>query len=185
MRLNAITSHSNNCSSQQQRSNHLTLISKSSQDSSQPDNTLLTNDHPQASSSRRGVRMTRQLAFKIAPDILTSFRYAGAGVHYAFTTQRNFRIHVVIGTIALTLGGLLQISAVKMAVIGITIAFVLALELLNTALESVVDLTVQQSYHELAKVAKDCAAGAVLIGAFAALFVAGVILFPPLLTLIV
>jgi diacylglycerol kinase (ATP) len=48
----------------------------------------------------------------------------------------------------------------------------------------VVDLTVKQTYHELAKVAKDCAAGAVLIGALAALFVAGVILFPPLLSLI-
>jgi len=43
---------------------------------------------------------------------------------------------------------------------------------------------VQQSYHELAKVAKDCAAGAVLIGALAALFVAGIILLPPLFTLI-
>lgn len=168
MRLNAITSHSNNFSSQQQRGNHLTLISSSSQEHSQPEKHSLT----------------RQLAFKIAPNLLTSFRYAGAGVRYAFTTQRNFRIHVVIGTIALSLGGWLQISGVKMAVIGITIAFVLALELLNTALESVVDLTVQQSYHELAKVAKDCAAGAVLIGALAALFVAGIILFPPLFTLI-
>jgi len=168
MRLNAITSHSNNFSSQQQRGNHLTLISNSSQEPSQPEKRSFT----------------RKLAFNIAPNLLTSFRYAGEGVRYAFTTQRNFRIHVIIGTIALSLGGWLQISGVKMAVIGITIAFVLALELLNTALESVVDLTVQQTYHELAKVAKDCAAGAVLIGALAALFVAGIILLPPLFTLL-
>lgn len=168
MTLNASKSHSKNLSSQQQRGNHLALISKSSQEASQP----------------KQHRLDRQFAFQIAPNLLKSFRYAGAGVSYALRTQRNFRIHLVIGSIALGLGAFLQVSAVEMAIIGITIAFVLALELLNTALESVVDLTVKQTYHELAKIAKDCAAGAVLIGALAALFVASVILFPPLLALI-
>ena len=60
---------------------------------------------------------------------------------------------------------------------------VLALELINTALESVVDLTVQQTYHELAKIAKDCAAAAVLIAAFAAIVVAACLLLPPLITM--
>lgn len=54
------------------------------------------------------------------------------------------------------------------------------MELLNTALESVVDLTVKQTYHELAKIAKDCAAAAVLISALVAVLVAGVLLLPPL-----
>ena len=152
--------------------NHLTLISKPTQ---QQD---FSSSAPDSSNLKRG------LAFKVAPNLVSSFRYAFKGVHYAFTTQRNFRIHTLIGTIALTLGLFLQVSAVKMAVIGITVAFVLVLELINTALESVVDLTVKQTYHDLAKIAKDCAAGAVLIGALAALFVAGVILLPPLLTLI-
>jgi diacylglycerol kinase (ATP) len=58
------------------------------------------------------------------------------------------------------------------------------MELLNTALESVVDLTVRQTYHELAKIAKDCAAGAVLISALAAVLVAGSLLLPPLIQLI-
>jgi len=168
MGRNAGKSHSKHLSSQQQRGNHLTLISNSSQQPSQPEKHSVT----------------RQFAFQIAPNLLKSFRYAGAGVGYALRTQRNFRIHLVIGAIALGLGAFLQVSAVEMAIIGITIAFVLALELLNTALESVVDLTVKQTYHELAKVAKDCAAGAVLIGALAAVFVAGVILLPPLLALI-
>jgi diacylglycerol kinase (ATP) len=60
----------------------------------------------------------------------------------------------------------------------------MVLELLNTALESGVDLTVGQSYHELAKIAKDCAAGAVMIAAIAAILVAGFILFLPLSQLI-
>jgi diacylglycerol kinase (ATP) len=55
------------------------------------------------------------------------------------------------------------------------------MELINTAIESAIDLTVKQNYHELAKIAKDCAAGAVLISALVALVVAGTLLLPPLL----
>lgn len=103
---------------------------------------------------------------------------------YAFNTQRNFRIHVVLGTLAICLGFFLKLSAVEISVVGLTIGAVLAMELLNTALESVVDLTVKQTYHDLAKIAKDCAAGAVLISALAAILVAGALLLPPLVTLI-
>ena len=72
-----------------------------------------------------------------------------------------------------------------MAVIVMTCAIVMVLELINTAIESVVDLTVKQTYHELAKIAKDCAAGAVLVSAIAAVLVAAFILLPPLLQLVV
>jgi diacylglycerol kinase (ATP) len=98
---------------------------------------------------------------------MLSFKYAWAGLSYAFITQRNFRIHTVIGTLAISLGVFLHLSAVEIAVICLTSGLVMALELLNTAIESVVDLTVKQTYHELAKIAKDCAAGAVLVSAIA------------------
>jgi diacylglycerol kinase (ATP) len=55
------------------------------------------------------------------------------------------------------------------------------MELLNTAIESIVDLSVKQTYHDLAKIAKDCAAGAVLTSSLAAILVAGFLLLPPLL----
>ncbi len=126
----------------------------------------------------------RDLAWKIAPNLLISFKYAWAGLRYAFVTQRNFRIHTFIGVLAISLGVFLHLKPIELSIIGITIGLVLALELLNTAIESVVDLTVKQSYHELAKIAKDCAAGAVLISALAALLVAGTLLLPPLLTVI-
>ncbi|MGK7950087.1 MAG: diacylglycerol kinase family protein [Xenococcaceae cyanobacterium] len=126
----------------------------------------------------------RNLAWKVAPNLALSFKYAWAGVRYAFITQRNFRIHTIIGTLAISLGFFLQITPVEMAVIIITCALVMILELINTALESVVDLTVKQTYHELAKIAKDCAAGAVLLAAIAAVLVASLILLPPLLQLI-
>lgn len=126
------------------------------------------------------VKPERDLAWQVAPTLFTSFRYAWMGISYAFITQRNFRIHVCLGSIAFGLGLLLRASVVELAVIGLTSGLVLAMELLNTAIESVVDLTVKQTYHELAKVAKDCAAAAVLVSAIAAVLVAGCILLPKL-----
>lgn len=120
-------------------------------------------------------------SYKVAHNLLVSFKYAGSGLTYAFSTQRNFRIHAFISTLALTLGLLLNLSPVEMAIIALTSALVMAMELVNTALESVVDLSVGNEYHELAKVAKDCAAGAVLMLAFAAIAIAGFLILPPLL----
>lgn len=126
------------------------------------------------------VKPDRNLAWQVAPTLFTSFRYAWMGISYAFLTQRNFRIHVCLGSFAIGLGLLLRASVVELAVIGLTIGLVLAMELLNTSVESVVDLTVKQTYHDLAKIAKDCAAAAVLVSAIAAVLVAGCILFPKL-----
>ncbi|NEP17605.1 MAG: diacylglycerol kinase family protein [Leptolyngbya sp. SIO4C1] len=126
----------------------------------------------------------RLSAWKVAPDLFSSFRYAWAGISYAFKTQRNFRIHTGIGIIAFTLGWLLKISSTEAAIICLTIGAVLVMELLNTALESLVDLTVGQTYHELAKICKDCAAGAVLVAAVAAIIIALFIYTPPVLALL-
>ena len=122
----------------------------------------------------------RSQAWQIAPDLLTSFRYAWAGIAYAFQTQRNFRVHMGVGILAMVLCWALNVSTVEIAVICLTIGAVLVMEILNTALESLVDLTVGQTYHQLAKVAKDCAAGAVLMSAIVALLIAALIFVPPL-----
>ena len=127
---------------------------------------------------------TRIKAWRVATSIGVSFKYAAAGVTYAFHTQRNFRIHCVMGTLAIAIGAVLQLTGVEMAVICITSGLVLTLELLNTAIESVVDLTVGQTYHELAKIAKDCAAGAVLISAFASVLVGFCLVAPKLVLLL-
>ena len=140
--------------------------------------------NPVSTQSEKPVTPNRSLAWQVAPNLIISFKYAWAGIRYAFVTQRNFRIHTVIGFLAISLGIFLNITATEMAIIGLTISLVLVLELLNTAIESVVDLTVKQSYHELAKIAKDCAAGAVLVAALAAILVATLILLPPLLGLL-
>jgi diacylglycerol kinase (ATP) len=129
-----------------------------------------------------GKKYDRELSWKIASNLLLSFKYAWTGISYAFITQRNFRIHTIIGTLAIGLGIFLQLTRVEIAIIGLTVGAVIAMELLNTAIESLVDLSVGQSYHDLAGIAKDCAAAAVLISAFVALFVAGILLLPPLFT---
>ncbi|WP_231848403.1 diacylglycerol kinase family protein [Gloeobacter violaceus] len=116
----------------------------------------------------------------MAETLSKSFTYAGSGILYATATQRNFRIHLIVGTMAFMLGACLRITLLEMAVIGLTVAFVLALELINTAVEATVDLIVGDQYHRLAGIAKDCAAGAVLVGSSAALVVAACILLPPL-----
>jgi diacylglycerol kinase (ATP) len=123
-------------------------------------------------------RDRRSLAWKVAPDLLASFRYAWQGIAYATRTQRNFRIHLAIAVFVWTMCWLLSLSYLETALLTAMVALVLVLELLNTALESVVDLTVQQTYHELAKIAKDCAAAAVLIGAIASVAIACLIAFP-------
>ncbi len=126
----------------------------------------------------RKLQEERKLSWQVAPNLLVSFKYAWDGVRYAYVSQRNFRIHVFVAILAFSLGFILKVTTVEMAIITLTVAIVLVLELLNTAIESVVDLSVKQSYHELARIAKDCAAGAVLISAFTACVVACFILLP-------
>lgn len=128
--------------------------------------------------------LNRDLSWQVAANLFTSFRYAWAGLSYAFHTQRNFRVHLVVGTAAIALSLFLRLDRVEVTIVGLTIGAVLTMELLNTAIESVVDLAVKQNYHDLAKIAKDCAAGAVLVSSLAAVLVAGSLLLPPLIALL-
>ncbi|NET00543.1 MAG: diacylglycerol kinase family protein [Sphaerospermopsis sp. SIO1G2] len=130
------------------------------------------------------VSQERDLSWRVASNLFVSFKYAWAGITYSFQTQRNFRIHVAVCAFAIGLSLLLHLKPVEISIIAITSGLVLTLELINTALESLVDLTVKQTYHELAKIAKDCAAGAVLVSALVSLLVAVTLLVPPLVTMI-
>ena len=75
----------------------------------------------------------------------------------------------------------LQLDLIRLAVLVLTVAAVLVLELLNTAMEAVVDLAIGRRYHPLARIAKDCAAAAVLTAAISSLLIALCLLLPPLL----
>src|SRR3954471_20842917 len=114
-----------------------------------------------------------------AHSLLRSFGFAFAGLGFLLRTQRNARIHVVVGAIACALGVWVRISRVEWAVLVFTIALVLILEGLNPAVEAAIDLASPQ-IHPLAKAAKDLAAGMVLIAAIASVAVGLLILGPPL-----
>src|SRR5213082_2807383 len=102
--------------------------------------------------------------------LVRSFAFAFAGLGYCFRTQRNFRIHVAIAIVVALLGIFLALSWVEWAVFAVTVVVVLAAEMVNTMVESLVDL-VTTEYHPLAKVAKDVSAGVVLLTAIGAVVV--------------
>lgn len=99
-----------------------------------------------------------------------SFHYALAGIVYAVRTQPNFRVQLVIAALALIATLLLRLDRAYVIEIILAIALVLALELINTAIESIVDLMIEM-HHPLAKKAKDAAAGAVFVGTVGAVIV--------------
>lgn len=136
---------------------------------------------PMASEAPRRGRGRRGGAWRVAGDLPLSLRYAMQGLGYGFVSQRNFRIHVITGAVVFGLGLWLQLSLDRLAVLVLTVAAVLVLELLNTAIESVVDLAIGRRFHPLAKIAKDCAAAAVLVAALAAVLIAALLLVPALL----
>ncbi|HMA34440.1 MAG TPA: diacylglycerol kinase family protein [Chloroflexia bacterium] len=114
-----------------------------------------------------------------ASSLLTSFRYAFAGLGYVVRTQRNFRIQLAAGGLAVILAAWLHFSPLEGAVLAGTITLVLTLEMVNTVVEAAVDLA-SPTYHPLAKIAKDVAAGAVLLTALGALGVGACLFLPHL-----
>ena len=94
-----------------------------------------------------------------------SITYALNGVRLAFRSQRNFRKHLVIAIFSLFLAILLRVSVVEFCIILFANMFVLVIEMLNSVIEFVIDAYYKNKWAKLAKLAKDIAAGAVLISA--------------------
>lgn len=138
-------------------------------------------DPPRPPRPRAAAKVRRLGAWQVAGDLPASFRYAAQGLSYGFRSQRNFRIHVMTGAVVFALGLWLALPLAQLAVLVLTVAAVLVLELLNTATEAVVDLAIGRRFHPLARIAKDCAAAAVLVAALSSLVIAALLLLPPLL----
>ena len=115
-------------------------------------------------------------------SLIQAFGHAADGIR-ASARGRNFKIELGFGIAAIILGIVFGIDATQWAVIAVCIGCVLGGECFNTALEALVDL-VSPEYHELAKTAKDCAAGAVFICSIASLFVAAFIFLPEMLAVL-
>jgi diacylglycerol kinase (ATP) len=105
-----------------------------------------------------------------------SFNDAIGGVIYCFRTQRNMRIHFIIAILTIIAAVTLNVSREEMMILALTIAAVFICEMFNTAVEAVVDLITKEK-HELAKIAKNVAAGGVLISALSALIIAYLVFY--------
>ena len=112
-----------------------------------------------------------------------AFVHAFAGVAHAVRNQRNLRIHLLAAALAIAASVLLRLTALEWAIILIVIVLVVASELINTAIESIVDLA-SPDFHPLAKIAKDLGAAVVLIFAFLALIVGCLVFGSALLRLV-
>jgi diacylglycerol kinase (ATP) len=105
-----------------------------------------------------------------------SFRYALQGLQHCYQTQANFRLELLLGSISLLLAVWLEVSPTPIV---LCCALVLSLEMLNTALETLCNAVTLEQNPQI-KIAKDVAAGAVLLVSYAAILV-GVLEFMPAL----
>ena len=109
--------------------------------------------------------------------LIKSFQHAFCGILTSFVIGRNIKVHY-IAALAAILGGLyFGISTVEFLIILLVSTQVICLEMVNTAIERTVDL-VTSEYHIYAKIAKDVAAGAVLVAAIFATIIGGIIFLP-------
>jgi len=113
----------------------------------------------------------------MSQSLLHAFSCAFKGIGYVFCHERNFKIHTCGAVLALGAGLLFKITLAEWLAVILCIVAVMALECSNTALEAVVDIISPQK-QEKARIAKDCAAGAVLIAAIGSVCVAAFIFLP-------
>jgi diacylglycerol kinase len=106
--------------------------------------------------------------------VLISFKYASRGIAYVFKTQRNFRIQLTILLLAGIIGFLMNISSIHWIMLFIISSLVLTLEIINTAIENIIDMFTDE-YNEKAEKAKDAAAGAVLVASIFSVVIGSII----------
>ena len=116
--------------------------------------------------------------YKTSSSVLRSFKYAFSGISYVLKTSRNFKIQLIFAVTSLMMGFFLQISQSNYVILIATIMSVLILELLNTSIESIVDLVVKKEFSSLAKISKDTSAGAVLLASINSVIIAVYIFVP-------
>jgi len=108
-------------------------------------------------------------------SLLRSFNHAFQGLVFAARSQRNMRVHMVLALAVLVAGVFLNLTRLQLVVIFVAVAFVFITELINSAVEMVVDM-ITSEFDPRAKAAKDMAPGAVLVAAANALVVAYLVL---------
>ena len=114
--------------------------------------------------------------------LLKSFKYAFEGIFIGIKEEQNMKIHITIMILVIIFGIVLKISKIEWITCILLFGLVISMELINTAIENTVDLITKEK-NEQAKIAKDVAAGAVLVSAIVSVII-GLIIFVPKIMLI-
>ena len=99
---------------------------------------------------------------RVRPSVIESFDFAIEGVIHVLRTQRNMRLHFAAAVVVIVVAVAVGVSKIELSLLLVSIAFVLVAEMINTAVEGAIDAATT-SFDPMAKLAKDIAAGAVLI----------------------
>ncbi len=113
---------------------------------------------------------------------IKSFKYAFEGIHYAFKNDQNLLAHLLVAFLVINASMALRVSPYEMGILGLTIMMVIIAEMVNSAIEKMVDLITKEHRQE-AKIAKDVSAGMVLLTAIAAMIIGTLIFVPYLIKL--
>lgn len=116
-------------------------------------------------------------------SLLESFYHALRGLSVAFGSERNLKIHTAIAFVAVTMAIYLRFDAMSWALLFLAVGLVITAELLNTALERAVDMFTGGEYNNLAKDAKDVAAGAVVCASVTSVAIGASIYLPRIFAL--
>lgn len=115
-------------------------------------------------------------------NFLTAVKNALNGIRHALKAERNLKVHSLVTVVVVVVGFGFGITSLEWLVILLAIGLVWSTELINTAVENTVDLIVGEQLHPTAKVAKDVAAGAVIVSTIVAVLIGGIIFLPRILT---
>ncbi len=115
--------------------------------------------------------------------LIKSFEHAFEGLEHAYRYDQNLRIHFFIATLVVLASILLGVNAFEMGVLGVMILLVMVTEMINTAIERMVDL-ITKEHREDAKIAKDVSAGMVFLTAAGSVIVGILIFLPHILKLL-
>ena len=133
--------------------------------------------------SKAKLSKSKRKSYRTSKNVFISFRYAFSGIKYTFRNSRNFQIQVIFAFFSLILATIIKLDKSDFLILLVTIFSVLILEILNTSIESLVDLVVKKKFSNLAKISKDCSAGAVLLASINSVII-GLNLFIPKIKLL-
>ena len=115
--------------------------------------------------------------------LINSFKYAIYGIVTSFKTERNMKIHILVMILVIISGIIFKVSLLDWIILVTMFGLVISAELFNTAIETAIDMITKEK-NEKAKIAKDVAAGAVLVLAIASVIVGLIIFIPKILNFI-